>query len=268
MTRTFLALLHFDGSGFHGWQRQPARRTVQQDLESALERLAAAPTRAHAAGRTDAGVHALGLPVSFLMPDRWTAPAVHRALNAVLPPDIWVAEVHAMRDGFHARTRATGRRYRYDVGVTDAARSPFRRRWCWALAKPLDGSALADAAAALPGTHDCRAFAVTGQEKPHWRCTLREARWEAVDDGAAWRFHVAADRFLHHMVRLLVGTMVDIGLGRRPAADMTRLLGRIDNDETSPPAPAEGLFFVSADYPAEWYLGTAVAQAAEGVAHA
>ena len=132
MSRSFLALLHFDGTHFLGWQRQAAGRTVQGELEAVLERLADRPVRTNAAGRTDAGVHAVGLAVSFAMPERWTPPDLRRALNALLPRDCWVAETHAMRAGFHARKEADGRRYRYDIGTDAAAESPFRRRFEWA----------------------------------------------------------------------------------------------------------------------------------------
>lgn len=253
MSRSFLALLHFDGTGFLGWQRQATGRTVQAELEAVLERLCGRPVRSHAAGRTDAGVHALGLAVSFPMPERWEAGSVRRALNALLPNDVWVAEVHLMRAGFHARKEAEGRRYRYDIGCDAASESPFRRRYEWALGRPLDLGMLQAGATTIVGTHDFRAFAAKGEPKPHYRCDVREARWEARPDGVGVRLHVEADRFLQHMVRMLVGTMADIALGRRPADDMARLLGRHDNSETSPPAPPQGLYFVRARYPAASY---------------
>src|SRR4051812_25255332 len=120
MSRTFLAILHYDGTGFVGWQRQPAGRSVQIEFERVLERLFSHRTVAHAAGRTDAGVHAIGLGVSFSGPANWTAVALHRALNALLPSDCWVEAVHPMHSGFHARKSAISRRYRYDIGL-DAA---------------------------------------------------------------------------------------------------------------------------------------------------
>ena len=129
MSRTFLAALHFDGSGFVGWQRQPAGRSVQVEFERVLERLFARRAVAHAAGRTDAGVHAAGLAVSFSAPASWSAAALRRALNALLPKDCWVESVHPMQPGFHARKSAISRRYRYDIGTDDAAASPFRRRF-------------------------------------------------------------------------------------------------------------------------------------------
>jgi tRNA pseudouridine38-40 synthase len=253
MSRTFLATLHFDGTGFVGWQRQPAGRSVQGEFERVLERLLARQTVAYAAGRTDAGVHATGLAVSFAAPSGWNTATLRRALNALLPKDCWVESVHQMQPGFHARKSASARRYRYDIGLDDAAASPFRRRFEWALMRPLDTAALRSAARLLLGEHDFRAFAAKGPPKPQYRCRLSRSDWESRPDGQGLSFHVEADRFLHHMVRMLVGTMVDIGLGRRPLADIETLLERHDNSETSPPAPPQGLYLVAAMYPATLY---------------
>jgi tRNA pseudouridine38-40 synthase len=253
MSRTFLATLHFDGTGFVGWQRQPAGRSVQSEFERVLERLFERPAVAHAAGRTDAGVHAVGLAVSFAAPQRWQPSDLRRALNALLPKDCWVETVHPMQPGFHARKSAASRSYRYDIGLDDAAASPFRRRFEWALGRPLDLAALRSAATLLLGEHDFRAFAAKGEPKPHYRCRLARAEWEARPEGRGVSLHVRADRFLHHMVRMLVGTMVDVGLDRRPLTDIEALLERGDNAETSPPAPPQGLYFVEAVYPVELY---------------
>jgi len=254
MSRTFLALLQFDGGAFVGWQRQREGRTVQGEFERVLTRLTGAPAVAHAAGRTDAGVHALGLGVSFSMPERWDAAAVRRAYNALLPADCWVAGVGRMREGFHARKCAAARRYWYDVGTDADAWSPFRRRYEWALDQALDAGRLVEAAEGLEGEHDFVAFAAKGTPQAHFRCHLHTARWEPRADGAGYRFVVEGNRFLMHMVRMLVGTMIDIGVGRRAVGDMRRLLTSSDNSQTSPPAPPHGLFFVSAQYPATWYL--------------
>jgi tRNA pseudouridine38-40 synthase len=267
MLGTFLAVVHFDGGRFVGWQRQREGRSVQGEFEQVLERLAGGPVAAHAAGRTDAGVHALGLGVSFSLPDKWTAPAAQRALNALLPPDCWVESVSPMRPGFHARKSAVARAYRYDVGTDAASASPFRRRFEWALGRPLDFMALRAAAAVVQGEHDFQSFSVRGQDKAHWRCRITRAEWTERPEGRGVSFHVAADRFLHHMVRMLVGTMAEIGLGRRPVADMAALLVRGDNLETSPPAPPQGLFFGSVAYPADCYLVTESETAMAGGAH-
>jgi tRNA pseudouridine38-40 synthase len=257
MSRTFLAALHFDGSGFVGWQRQPAGRSVQAEFERVLERLFARRAVAHAAGRTDAGVHAAGLAVSFSAPPSWSAAALRRGLNALLSKDCWVETLRPMQAGFHARKSASSRRYRYDIGTDDAAHSPFRRRFEWALGRPLDIAALHSATRPLLGEHDFRAFAAKGAPKPHYRCRLTRAEWEMRADGRGVSFHVEADRFLHHMVRMLVGTMVDAGLHRRPPSDIAALLERADNAETSPPAPPQGLYFVAATYPDAWYADQA-----------
>ena len=253
MSRSFLALIHFDGTEFLGWQRQATGRTVQGEVERVLARLADRHVAAHGAGRTDAGVHALGLAVSFAMPESWTPDALRRALNALLPRDIWVAALSEMRAGFHARKHAESRRYRYDVGCDASSSSPFRRKFEWALGRGLDGALLEQAAITIEGEHDFRAFSARTEPKPHYDCRIREARWDERPHGHGWCFHVEADRFLQHMVRMLVGTMVDIALGRRPLEDMPRLLARTDNSETSPPAPPQGLYFVRAAYQSPWY---------------
>lgn len=265
MLQTFLVTLHFDGSRYVGWQRQPSGRSVQAELERVLERLAGHRIPTHAAGRTDAGVHAVGLGVSLALPAKWTADTLRRAINALLPHDCWAESVDRMRPGFHARKSALSRRYRYDVGTDAASASPFRRPYEWALGRRLDLPALHAAADMIRGEHVFQAFAAKGQEKPHYRCRIRLAEWEQRPEGRGVSFHVEADRFLHHMVRMLVGTMVDMGLGRRPVDDMRVLLARRDNAETSPPAPPQGLYFVAATYPAECYADSAPLDAAVAV---
>ena len=229
---------------------------VSRTVERVLARLTGEQSTAHAAGRTDAGVHSLGLGVSFSAPDRWEPPDLWRALNGLLPRDTWVRSVQRMQDGFHARKCASRRRYRYDIGCDGEARSPFRAPFEWAFGRPLDTGRLEHAAAQVLGEHDFVAFAAKGTPQPHFRCTVETAEWRPRPEGRGYSFHVAADRFLYHMVRMLVGTMIDIGSGRRDPEDMKRLLASTDNSDTSPPAPPEGLYFVAADYPQHWYQGT------------
>ncbi|NJD20081.1 MAG: tRNA pseudouridine(38-40) synthase TruA [Gemmatimonadetes bacterium] len=239
--------LQYDGSGFHGWQFQPDQRTVQGDLESALSRLADRPRTVVGAGRTDAGVHASGQVASVDMPARWTPEPLQRALNSILPPDVWVQAVRRVRGDIHPRYAALTRTYVYRVGTHPHARSPFHRRWCWALGETLDARLLARAAACLPGAHSFLAFAKAGQPERGDRCLVAGALWEDWELGA--RFTITADRYLHHMVRYLVGTMVDVARGRRAVEDMERLLGPEPGLETSPPAPPEGLFLARVEYP-------------------
>jgi len=255
--RTVQLVLHYDGAGFAGWQRQPAQRTVQGVMEDALSRLCDVETRAVGAGRTDAGVHARGQAVGTTVPLRWTAPDLQRALNAILPTDIWVAAAHEMVPTFHARFSATARAYRYRVGTSDATRSPFRARWEWHVSEPLDRTTLRHCADALLGAHCFRAFAVAGTAPAtdDHCCTIHRAHW--CEQGDAIEFEIEADRFLHHMVRFLVGTSVDAARGRQHPDVIERLLLATDNHETSPPAPAHALFLERVTYPAALYLGTA-----------
>jgi len=252
--RTVQLVLHYDGSGFSGWQKQPEQRTVQGVIEHALERLCGAAISALGSGRTDAGVHARGQAVGVRVPAKWTPDALRRALNAILPDDVWVATAHDMRPEFHARYSATARRYSYYVGTDATAASPFRRRTEYVFPHPLDRDALRSAARSLLGRHSFRAFAVKGTapESDDHTCELSVSQWEDRPGGMV--FEVEANRFLHHMVRFLVGTMLDVAAERRPLADVQSLLGAADNRDVSPPAPANALFLDAVKYPAELYV--------------
>ena len=252
--RTIQLVLHYDGARFAGWQRQPKERTVQGVLEETLSRLCDVPTPVVGAGRTDAGVHARGQAVGTVVPGKWEAAALRRALNALLPDDIWVAAAHDMHPDFHARYSATGRQYRYYVGTDDAAHSPFRRTREWAFRRDLSAAALRAAAGAVVGDHCFRAFAVKGtaRERDDHRCVVRKAGWHAGPGTLV--FEIEANRFLHHMVRFLVGTMVEIGSGRLDAGAIDRLLAADDNRDVPAPAPAHALFLERVEYPRELYL--------------
>ena len=262
-SRPYLAVVQYDGAEFVGWQRQPDARTVQAEFEGVLERLMGRRIPAMGAGRTDTGVHALGQGVGFAADGRWMAdPAgLHRALNALLPRDIWVECVHPMRAGFDARKSAEARRYRYVIGTDDAARSPFRRPYEWTLGRPLDEALLQRAAALLVGEHDFRGLAATGagSVKPHYRSRVALAQWAPRTEGAGVTFTIEADRFLHRMVRFLVGAMVDVALDRRPLEDLSRLLVAPDNQAASPPAPPQGLYLLTVRYPADLYAEASTA---------
>ena len=246
-TRRVRITLHYDGSDFHGWQVQPGVRTVQQEVERALERLTTQPIRTAAAGRTDTGVHATGQVVSFDVPAKWQPADLRRALNAILPDDVWVEAAAEAAADFHARFSATDRAYEYRLGLDPRAASPFHRRTCWGVRDRLDPLLLDRAATLLLGDHSFRAFAHAGQEERGDRCTIHESKWwEWPPLGVVYR--VRANRFLHHMVRYLVGTMVDVARARRPLDDVAALLNGVAGVETSPPAPPQGLFLVRVGY--------------------
>lgn len=257
-------VLHYDGSGFSGWQRQPDRRTVQSVIEDALQRLGNPGATALGSGRTDAGVHARGQAVGVRLPSKWEPASLLRALNAVLPGDVWVARIHEMRPEFHARYSATSRRYTYYVATGPDARSPFRARYALPCDAPLDCDALRASAACLLGEHAFHAFAVKGTAPPtdNHRSTVSEAGWSETPGGLA--FVIEANRFLHHMVRFLVGTMLEIGQRRRPLEDMRALLEAADNADVSPPAPPHALFLDAVRYPESLYI-SGVSNAAHSI---
>lgn len=264
--RTVQLVLQYDGARFAGWQRQPVDRTVQGELERVFERLLSTPTAVTGAGRTDAGVHARGQAAHVRVPDKWTPESLRRAVNALLPDDVWVAAAYAMDDRFHARYSATARSYRYVVGTDDGALSPFRRRYEWHPRWGIDAAALNEAAASVVGEHVFRGFAVRGTapDTDDHRCIVTAARWHrrthgdtGGDDGAdGYVFEITANRFLHHMVRFLVGTMLDVAAGRRTLASFHALLRANDNRDVSPPAPPQALYLEHVVYPDDLYLDT------------
>lgn len=254
LSRSVQLVLHYDGAGFAGWQRQPGERTVQGVLEAAVSRLCGEPVGVVGAGRTDAGVHARGQAAGLRVPEKWGASALRRSMNAILPDDVWIAAAFEMRDEFHPRYSAVSRSYGYFVGTDESASSPFRRTRELVWTKPLDVDRLSEAARLIEGEHSFRAFAVKGTAPEHdtHRCTVARAKWREREGGLV--FEIQADRFLHHMVRFLVGTMLDIGQGRREVSVIGKLLEQEDNSEVSPPAPAHALFLERVEYPRDLYI--------------
>ncbi len=243
----FKLTVHYDGSALHGWQVQPGGPTVQGEIERAAKRLAAGRRVVLGAGRTDAGVHACGQVAVVDMPPSWSAGALAKSLNALLPGAIWIERVEAVPGEFHPRYEAVSRTYAYRVGTAPQAASPFRRQWCWPLDRPFDRDLAALAAESLTGAHDFRAFAKAGQPHRGYRCRVEQAGWREWN-GMGAIFDITANRFLHRMVRYLVGTMVDIGRGARPVSDMARLLNAEPGLRTSRPAPPSGLFLARVNY--------------------
>ena len=254
--RTVQLVLHYDGSAFAGWQRQPKERTVQGELERVLTRLTGSHVAALGAGRTDAGVHARGQAVGVRVPERWSAANLRRALNALLPRDIWIATSHEMRPEFHARYSAVARRYSYYVGTDEEARSPFRRHVEWPYTRAIDRALLEQETRAIIGDHRFVAFAVRGTapDTDDHRCVVRTAAWR--DRAGGLVFEIEANRFLHHMVRFLVGTLLEVASARRASNAVAQLLGASNNDDVAPPAPPHALFLDRVTYPSDLYLPT------------
>jgi tRNA pseudouridine38-40 synthase len=254
-TLRFALTVHYDGAPFHGWQLQPDVPTVQGTLEEVLARLAGGVrVPVTGSGRTDRGVHATGQVAAVDLLPRWDAAALRRSLNALLPSSVWVEEVRRVPPAFHPRFDARRRSYRYRVGTAPVASSPLLRRICWPQGAPApDPELLRGAADGILGEHSFRAFARAGQEERGDRCHVHAARWtpwrSEEGESLGWTFHVTANRYLHHMVRYLVGTMLEIARGHRPPGDLAALLADPATPlRTSPPAPPEGLVLERVEY--------------------
>jgi tRNA pseudouridine38-40 synthase len=230
-------IVEYDGTEFSGWQLQPHGRTVQGVLEQAVERFIGSPVRVSAAGRTDAGVHAAGQVVTFRC-DRVLDPTVvRRALGALTPDDLAVRSVEIVAGDFDVRRAARARVYVYRIW-NRRQRSPFWRRYAWHVPWPLDAAAMHAAAAQLVGEHDFSSFRAAECDAAH--PMRRVVRSGVARDGDLLVYEVEATAFLRHMVRNIVGTLVEIGSHRRDA-DLAALLALRDRTRAAATAPAHGL---------------------------
>ncbi len=241
----FRLVVEYDGTDYCGWQIQPNGRTLQGTLEDALSRLLGHPARVAAAGRTDAGVHAAGQVVTFRTERPLTAATVQRALNALTPADIAVRAVDVVAEDFDPRRAAHSRAYLYRVWNRPTA-SPFWRRYAWHLPLPLDLSAMAAAAAPLLGEHDFSSFRAAGCDARHPVRRVTVSRFE--HDGDLLCYQIEATAFLRHMVRNIVGTLVEVGRGQRPADELPGLLAARDRTRAGPTAPPHGLCLTAVTY--------------------
>jgi len=239
--------LEYDGAGFAGWQAQAGgQRTVQDEFEAAIERVTGQRLRVVAAGRTDAGVHALGQVVSARIQTELQPTVLQRALNQVMPEDLAIVAAERAADDFHARYSAVGKLYRYRVWNA-ATRSPLRSARAHWVARKLDVSAMSKAAGAFVGRHDFAALQAAGSEVESTLRTLKRLEVEQEPPGELV-FWAEADGFLRHMVRNLVGTLLEVGSGRRPVDSITELLACGDRRRAGPTAPAAGLTLVRVFY--------------------
>jgi tRNA pseudouridine38-40 synthase len=243
--RTLRLILEYDGTDFSGWQRQLGQRTVQACLEEALQAMVGEPVRVTGAGRTDAGVHAEGQVASVRVSSRIPTGGFVRGLNAHLPPDMAVREVHDVDAAFDARRSARGKTYRYLIW-NHLVRSPLRARTSWHYRAPLDVHAMRAAAGVFVGEHDFRAFRASDCDR---RSTVRLMRAFEVDRrGALITCEVEGTAFLKNMVRIMVGTLVSAGLGELDPAGLRRLLEAGDRTQAGVTAPAHGLTLVRVHY--------------------
>jgi tRNA pseudouridine38-40 synthase len=246
--RSLKLTLAYDGTAYVGWQRQASGVSIQGLLEQALEPIEGTPVTVHGAGRTDAGVHALGQTASVRLVTTLDCATLARALNAVLPPDVRVLEAEEMPAGFHARFDATGKVYEYRI-VNAPIVSPFITRYVWHVVPALDLDAMREAARPLVGRHDFAAFQGAGSSVHTTERTVRRLEWEpGGGDDQPIVLRIEGDGFLRHMVRTIAGTLVDVGLRRWPAARVAEILASRDRTRAGATAPPHGLFLVRVRY--------------------
>lgn len=248
--RTLKLTIAYDGTNYAGWQFQQGRVTVQEVLEKAIERVTGRHARALASGRTDAGVHALGQVVAFRTESRLPPEVLRSALDANLPPDIAVLDVAEAPDGFRPTRHAVRKRYRYVIH-DGPVRDVFRRDFVWHYRHGrLDAAAMHRAAAELLGTHDFRSFQSTGAERKNSVRTIFDILVRRGRGGGEEfiAIEVEADGFLYNMVRAIVGTLVEVGRGKRPESWPGEVLAAKDRRLAGPTAPPQGLCLVKVEY--------------------
>jgi tRNA pseudouridine38-40 synthase len=240
-------VIEYDGTGFAGWQVQPGQRTVQGVLEDAAADLAGAPVAVAGAGRTDAGVHALGQAANLSLALGMEPATIASALNARLPDDLLIRSAEIVPADFHARFSAVSRKYVYLIG---AEASPLWRHRRWHVRISLDPGAMREAAGLLEGEHDFSSFCLTGSEPEHHRCRVSRISLEWVPEhGGMHVLRIEANRFLRGMVRSIVGTLVDVGRGRTSPERFGSILEANDRGEAGATAPPHGLYLTEVTYP-------------------
>ena len=241
--RNIKLVLEYDGSDFFGWQRQPLLRTVQGEVEKAFQSLTQKEVKITAAGRTDTGVHALGQAANFQTESTLPATTFYNGGNALLPDDIRILSVEEVAESFNARFSAIARHYKYVMCTKPTA---IHRKFCWHIKETIDVSRMQQACPFLIGEKDFTSFCQAGAELDNFLCDVRYARF--AQTGEQIVFEVGANRFLHNMVRILSGTLLSIGQGKRQPQELKDILEAKDRRIAGRTAPARGLFLVRVDY--------------------
>lgn len=237
--------IEYDGTNYQGWQVQPNGVTVQEVLEQALEKILGVKSRLNGSGRTDAGVHALGQAANFFSSGEIDLWRLQRGLNALTPPDIVISEAVAVPDSFDARRDARSRVYQYRIW-NHPWPSPFYRRYSWHIHDPLNIAAMEEAIRFLEGEHDFASFQASGCDAAH---SVRKVYGNSLRrQDKLLCYTIEATAYLRHMVRNIIGTLVEVGRGERSTQDFADLLTARDRTRAGPTAPPQGLFLMEAKY--------------------
>jgi tRNA pseudouridine38-40 synthase len=229
--------IEYDGTDFVGWQFQTNGRSVQEEIEKAIKQVLQVDIRVMGGGRTDAGVHARGQVASFQTEHEVDIQSFVRSLNAVLPNDVVIRGAWVPPGGFHARHDAKNRRYTYFISQEPTA---IQRNYCWQIFQTLDLELMQKCAQQIIGTHSFRSFCKVETDIHDHRCSIISSQWNQKDESLV--FEITANRFLHGMVRTLVGTMVNIGRGHTRYEEFANILDAKDRAVAGMAAPAKGLF--------------------------
>jgi len=243
MLRNIKLEIEYDGTNFHGWQIQPELRTVQGEIEDKLKTILKQKITLIGAGRTDVGVHALGQVANFKTESRLDEESILKGLNGLLPDDVVIRKVEEVDLDFNARYSARSRVYQYRIFL---GRTAIRRRYVWEVSYWLDLEKIVEATGLISGEHDFSSFCVADSTKPNNICKVTQATWER--SGEELIFEIEADRFLHTMVRSLVGTLVEVGRGYFSVGDFVNIMQAKDRKKAGPTAPARGLYLVKVRY--------------------
>jgi len=236
-------VIEYDGSDFSGWQIQPNQRTVQGVIVEVLNKILTEEVNLIGAGRTDVGVHALAQVASFQTETQLDLKAILEGSNSLLPEDVLIKEIQEVDLDFHARYSAKSKLYRYRIYLK---RTALLKRYVWEVLFPLDLDKLKEATRVIEGQHDFSSFCVAKSTKEDNKCNVIYAKW--ITRNQALVFEIEADRFLHSMVRSLVGTLVDVGRGYFHPSDFMDILNSRDRKKAGLTAPAKGLYLVRVNY--------------------
>ena len=245
--QNFRLLIEYDGTAYHGWQRQSSTRTIQGTIEAALQTMTGESVTLLGSGRTDAGVHATGQVANFCLETRLTADVFARGLNSLLPPDIVIKDCAAVDEAFHARYGARSKIYEYRI-LNRPTPAALLRQYAWHIRNPLDLEAIRTGMLCLKGEHDFSAFEATGSPRSHAVRTVIDVNLTGRDEDGYVVFSIEADGFLRHMVRNIVGALVDVGLGNISPEAFEDILISKDRRQAGITAPALGLFLREVKY--------------------